>query len=165
MKTNIETMRYKVPKVKNRFVQTHAKLIVICAVILAVLVMLSFSYVLIRQSYVLEPKTTILLFCKVDDYNEIQSKTDKYSELFNIYFVEYVDDFTNENGKYDFSRFGSTVNLDYSLNKDYGLLAFVFPSRGYGTLKFYFKDVELADNTILDDNGVEAVIAKIRSSL
>lgn len=165
MKTNVETMRYKVPKVKNRFVQTHIKLIVICAVICAVLIMLSFSYVLIRQSYLLEPKTTILLFCEVSDYATAQAQADKYGELFDIYLVNYVDVFTDENGKYDFSRYGAYVNLDYSLYKDYGLMAIVVPSRGYGHYKYFFKDIELEDDAILDADDIEAAIAHIRSSL
>ena len=165
MKITTETMRYKIPKFKNRFAQTHAKLIVIGAVICAVLILLSVSYVTIRQSYMLEPRTTILLFCEVNDYEQVKGQTDKYGELFNIYFVKYVDDFTTEDGKYDFSRFGTYVNSDYFQDKDHGLLAFVIPSRGYGNKKVLFSDVKLANNTVIDAETVEAVIAHIRSSL
>ena len=164
MKQSIEEMRYKVPKVKNRFIQTHAKLIVICAIILATLIMLSFSYVLIRQSYMLEPRTTILLFCEVDDYDAAKTQADKYGELFNIYFVKYVDDFTDENGKYDFSRFGTYVNSDYFQYKD-DLVAIVIPSRSYGNRKIRFTDIEQKKNAILDASTVEDLILYIRNSL
>ena len=164
MKQNIETMRYKVPKVKNRFIQTHWKLIVICAVIVATLIMLSFSYVLIRQSYMLEPRTTILLFCEVNDYDEAKAQADKYGELFNIYFVKYTDEFTDENGKYDFSRLGTYVNSDYFQYKD-DLVAIVIPSRSYGNRKIRFTDIEQKKNAILDAATVEELILYIRNSL
>lgn len=164
MKQNVETMRYKVPKVKNRFIQTHLKLIVICAIILATLVMLSFSYVLIRQSYMLEPRTTILLFCEVNDYDEAKAQADKYGELFNVYFVKYVDDFDNGKGGYDFSRFGTYVNSDYFQYKD-NLVAIVIPSRSYGNRKISYTDIEQNKNAILDATTVEELILYVRNSL
>ena len=164
MKQSIEEMRYKVPKVKNRFIQTHAKLIIICAIVVATLIMLSFSYVLIRQSYMLEPRTTILLFCEVDDYDAAKAQADKYGELFNIYFVKYVDDFDNGKGGYDFSRFGTYVNSDYFQYKD-DLVAIVIPSRSYGNRKIRFTDVGQRKNAVLNAATVEEVILYVRNSL
>ena len=163
MKQNIETMRYKVPKVKNRFVQTHLKLIVICAIVVAVIVMLSLSYVLIRQSYVLEPKTTILLFCQVDNYDETQTQLSKYKDLFNIIFVNYEADYQGEDGSYNLDSFGSIVASKYS-TPSANLVAVALPLRG-DNQEFTFADIQLAAGATLNADTVDGLIALIRSSL
>lgn len=163
MKQNLETMRYKVPKVKNRFLQTHIKLILICAVICAVLIMLSYSYVIIHQSYLFEPKSTILLFCEVEDYEETQKQLSKYDELCTIIFVKYEADLKNEDGSFDLSRFGSGLNMQYS-TPDEDLLALAIPVKKTDK-EFKFTDINLKAGSILDAKTVDSLIATIRSSL
>ena len=162
MKQNIETMRYKVPKVKNRFFQTHIKLILICAAVAAVLILLAFSYVVLHQAYLLEPKTTILLFCEVENLEETQNQLSNYTDLFRFVFVRYEVDFDEETG-YDLSAFGSRVAEDYA-NPSNELLAAVVPPNDLPT-NFKFADLEILTGATLDANTVENVIASIRSSL
>ena len=162
MKQNIETMRYKVPKVKNRFLQTHLKLIVICAVVAAVLILLAFSYVIIHQSYILEPKTTILLFCEVDDVEAAQNQLSKHADLFKILLVRYEDEFKTSDG-YDFSSLGSKAAEDY-VNPSASLLAVVIPTNGLPK-EFDFSDLEMPAGAIVDAQTLDSVIAAIRSSL
>ena len=163
MKQTIETMRYKVPKVKNRFLQTHLKLIVICAVVAAVLIMLAFSYVIIYQSYVLRPKATILLFCEVANLDEAQSQLSKYDDLFNGYLVRYEADF-NDEGAYDLSEFGSSIAEKYA-TPNATLLAVMITPSGITTKEFTFKDAELSTGATLDTAMLDELIALIRSSL
>ena len=162
MKQHIEEMRYKVPKVKNRFIQTHIKLILICAMVAAVLILLAFSYALIHQSYILEPKTTVLLFCEVENYEETQNRLSKYEDLFKIVFVKYEVEFDEEDG-YDFSGFGSRISEKYATPSN-SVLAVVIPPISLPT-EFSFGDVELSSGATLDANTVDDVISFIRSSL
>ena len=164
MKTNIETMRYKVPKVKNRFIQTHIKLIVICAVICAVIILLSVSYVIIRQSYLLEPKTTILLFCEVDDIDNVQEQLSKYKDVFNIYFVRYESDLQGEDGSYNLSIFGDDVAKDYNKPSN-SLLALVLPASGGSPLEITYSKLSLESGVTIASADIDDILARVRSLL
>lgn len=164
MKTNLETMRYKVPKVKNRFVQTHIKLIVICAVICAVIILLSVSYVIIRQSYLLEPKTTILLFCEVDDIDLAQQQLAKYKDVFNIYFVRHESDLQGEDEPYNLSIFGDDISSKYNTPEG-SVLALGIPASGASAKELTFAKASLQNGAVVGYNQVDDIIMLVRDLL
>ena len=51
-----EEMRYKVPKVKNRFIAAHAKFIIACALFAVISIILFASFAYIAESRKLELK-------------------------------------------------------------------------------------------------------------
>lgn len=164
MKTNVETMRYKVPKVKNRFVQTHIKLIVICALICAVIILLSVSYVIIRQSYLLEPKTTILLFCEVDDIDKAQEQLAKYKDVFNIYFVKYESDLQGEDGTYNLSIFGDDVASKYGTPSS-SVLALGLPASGASAKELTFYKASLEEGSVVSADAIDSIVLLVRNLL
>lgn len=105
-KVNGESVRYLVPKVKNRFLSVYLRFIILCAAVSLIAVTIALSFFTIRKSQQITGKPMFLFFCEVDDYEAAKAQLKKYSLSSDIYFVFYEDEFKGTDTKYDFSSLG-----------------------------------------------------------
>ena len=159
-KINLETMRYRIPKVKNRFFSVHSKLIITCFVMSISLILLSISYLVISQSIIFQPKTVMLFFCEVDDFENTTKKMSIYDEMFDICFARY-DDLLQEDGNYNLSSFGAEINESFSTFNP-AVLVIKIPNSGYGYKVYSYENFGYENDIVLSYLEIESIIIEIR---
>ena len=119
-----EEMRYKVPKVKNRFIAAHIKFIAVCAVIAAIAVILFASYLYITEIRKLEPKRAFVFVCDVQNIDECNKIAAKFSNTVEIYFAKYDEQFTSsKENSFNFSAVTNTLG-DYEPEANTAVIIF-----------------------------------------
>lgn len=153
-----EEMRYKVPKVKNRFIAAHMSFIIICAIVTAITVILFASFLYVSESRKLEPKPAIIFTCEVTDIDACNRISDKFTQTVEIYFAKYDEQFENtKENSYDFSCVSSAVGNE-TLDENVALV--VFKNDRGSFLRYFFKEFELT-NAALTSQQVEEIVRRL----
>lgn len=161
---NAENMRYKVPDVCNRFWQTHTKFILVCLLIAVSVIIVAFSYAVMRTVRRLEPKVSCVFFCEVENYDAVDQAMDKYSPFVDVYFPVYDAAFTaeededgNKKDKYDFSLLGYYMSKDYN-NPPEGVLYVVLTTSGKIKSAKTYEETGYADGTAFSAELIESIL-------
>ncbi len=161
-KISTEQMRYSVPKVKNRFLQVHGKLIALCAVICLLAITVSLCFVTVRQAYTLEPKNNLIFYGTVENEEEARALIRKYFDRIHIVLFMYEDNA----GKSELvNSYGSTVSYYYTKNRfssDEYYIAAVFGRNG---TKGKVYTVSNKDKALMDAESFEKLINKVLDDL
>lgn len=159
---NTESMRYNVPGVCNRFWQVHMKFILMCLLVAVSLSVVAFSYSVIRSIRKLEPKTSCIFFCEVENYSAVEQSLEKYSPFVSVYFAVYdetfspADDDDGKATKYDFSLLGYYMTTYENPPED--ILCVVLDASGKIKTTRTYREAGYANGTVLNLSAAEKVL-------
>ncbi len=154
-----EEMRYKVPKVKNRFIAAHAKFIIACALFAVISIILFASFAYIAESRKLEPKRAFVFTCDVQDIDACNKVADKFTQTAEIYFAKYDEQFAYNNEKCSFD-FSCVCNTEFKIEIDENTALVLFKNNRSSYYDYTFEKLELS-NGALSAEQVEQIVREI----
>ncbi|MCM1220939.1 MAG: hypothetical protein NC548_41280 [Lachnospiraceae bacterium] len=158
----IEEMRYKVPKVCNRFWQVHTRFILSCFVITCVAILISLSVVTVKGIQRLAPNPTIVFFCTIEEYDSVSNELKKYQESIDLFFVEYdhrFDSSSESKTLYDFTELGGDMS-NYN-NPDKSVLCVALKATQSFLRQYTYESFDLENGADATQEIVEQIVKEV----
>ncbi len=161
-KISTEQMRYRVPGVRDRFLQVHGRLIVVCAILCLLAITVSLCFVTIRSAYTLEPKTTLIYYGMVEDEEAAHALIQKYYDRLHIILFLYEEPSEQYEIRNSYGQYASYYYTKNQKSTDkYYLGAVFFRNNSRGSVY----TVSSEDKATLSTEAFEMFINKVLEEL